>query len=68
MKDGEYACYAGMWFDEINKYAYLEPLATVPEHRRKGLTTVALTEGIKKRRRSDFHRFILITSKNQVCY
>ena len=28
---------AGMWFDEQNKYAYLEPLATVPEHRRKGL-------------------------------
>ena|SRR5690554_6196687 len=40
--NGEYACYAGMWFNSQNKYAYLEPLATVPEHRRKGLATSAL--------------------------
>jgi GNAT superfamily N-acetyltransferase len=46
--NGKYACFAGMWFDEVNKYAYLEPLATVPEHRRKGLATVALAEGIRK--------------------
>lgn len=46
--NGDYACYAGMWFDEMNKYAYLEPLATVPEHRGKGLATIALTEGMKK--------------------
>lgn len=46
--DCEYACYAGMWFDKQNKYAYLEPLATVPEHRRKGLATIALTEAMKK--------------------
>jgi GNAT superfamily N-acetyltransferase len=46
--DGEYACYAGMWFDSQNRYAYLEPLATVPEHRRKGLATAALTEAMKK--------------------
>ena len=37
-----------MWFDEQNKYAYLEPLATVPEHRRKGLATIALTEAMRK--------------------
>jgi GNAT superfamily N-acetyltransferase len=46
--DGEYACYAGMWFDSQNHYAYLEPLATVPEHRRKGLAKIALTEAMKK--------------------
>lgn len=46
--NGDYACYAGMWFDNQNKYAYLEPLATVPEHRRKGLATIALTEAMKK--------------------
>lgn len=45
---GEYACYAGMWFDEVNQYAYLEPLATVPEYRGLGLGTLALTEGMKK--------------------
>ncbi len=46
--NGDYACYLGMWFDDQNKYAYTEPLATVPEHRRKGLATIALTEAMKK--------------------
>jgi hypothetical protein len=46
--NGEYACFAGMHIDQKNKYAYLEPLATVPEYRRKGLATIALVEGMKK--------------------
>ncbi len=46
--NGDYACFAEMWFDEKNKYAYLKPLATVPEYRRMGLATIALTEGMKK--------------------
>jgi hypothetical protein len=46
--NGEYVCYAGMWFDKQNGYAYLEPLATVPKYRRMGLATVALVEGMKK--------------------
>lgn len=37
-----------MWIDEKNKYAYLEPLATVPEYRKLGLATIALTEAMKK--------------------
>lgn len=45
---GEYACFAGMWLDEKNHYAYLEPLATVPEYRRLGLASIALTEAMKK--------------------
>ena len=46
--NGEYACFAGMWFDKKNNYAYLEPLATVPKYRGMGLATVALIEGMKK--------------------
>ena len=46
--DGEYACALGMWFDKTNKYAYLEPLATIPKYRRMGLATVCLTEAMKK--------------------
>ena len=46
--NGEYACALGMWYDERNKYAYLEPLATVPIYRRMGLATVVLTEAMKK--------------------
>ena len=46
--DGKYVSFAGMWIDEQNKYAYLEPLATVPEYRRLGLATIALVEGMIK--------------------
>ncbi len=48
--DGEYSCALGMWYDEHNRYAYLEPLATVPKYRRMGLATAALSEAMKKRK------------------
>lgn len=41
---GEYVCYAGMWWVPENKLAYLEPLCTVPEYRRRGLAAAALSE------------------------
>lgn len=46
--DGNYSTYAGMWIDQKNKYAYLEPLATIPTERKKGLGQIALIEGMKK--------------------
>ena len=42
--DGEYVCFAGMWWVPENKLAYMEPLCTVPEHRHKGLASAALSE------------------------
>ena len=41
---GEYVCFAGMWWVPENRLAYMEPLCTVPEHRRKGLAAAALSE------------------------
>ncbi len=35
-KDGIYAAHCGVWYDG-GETAYIEPLATVPEHRKKGL-------------------------------
>lgn len=46
--DGGYACFAGMWVDERNGCAYLEPLATRPKYRRLGLAAAALTEAMRK--------------------
>ena len=43
-EEGDYACFAGMWWVEKNRLAYLEPLCTVPEHRHKGLAAAALAE------------------------
>lgn len=45
---GEYACYAGMWWVPENRLAYMEPLCTVPEHRRKGLAAAALSEHCRR--------------------
>ncbi len=43
-ENGEYACFSGMWWIPQNKLAYMEPLCTSPEHRRKGLAAAALTK------------------------
>ncbi len=46
--NGDYACFAGMWMDGVNDFAYLEPLATDPRYRGLGLATVAVTELMKR--------------------
>lgn len=43
-EQGEYVCYAGMWWTPENGLAYLEPLCTVPACRGKGLAAAALSE------------------------
>lgn len=43
-EQGEYACFAGMWWIPQNKLAYLEPLCTIPEYRNRGLAAAALSE------------------------
>lgn len=40
----EYVCYSGMWWVPKNRLAYMEPLCTVPEHRKKGLASAALSK------------------------
>jgi len=46
--DNCYACFCGMWLDGFNDFAYLEPLATVPEYRKKGLARAALMESMRR--------------------
>ncbi len=46
--NGDYACYAGMWFVAENNLAYLEPLCTMPEYRKMGLASAALSELSKR--------------------
>lgn len=43
-ESGEYACFSGMWWVPENKLAYMEPLCTAPEHRRRGLAAAALSK------------------------
>lgn len=46
--NGDYACFAGMWFVAENNLAYLEPLCTVPEYRKMGLASASLSELSKR--------------------
>ena len=45
---GDYASYCGMWIDEPNRYCYVEPVATDPDYRRRGLGTATVMEGVRK--------------------
>ena len=47
---GEYACYSGMWWVAENRLAYMEPLCTIPEYRRRGLAEAALSEHVRRLR------------------
>jgi predicted N-acetyltransferase YhbS len=46
--DGRGAAYCGMWHLPGTNYAIVEPVATAPEHRRKGLARAAIHEGIRR--------------------
>lgn len=47
-ENGDYCCYGSIWLDEIHKFAYLEPLSTVPKYRRKGLAKALIYEAINR--------------------
>jgi predicted acetyltransferase len=36
------------WFDDLTRSAYVEPVATVPAHRRRGLGRALVTEGLQR--------------------
>jgi len=46
--DGNYAAYCGMWYEPVNRFAYVEPVCTDPAFRRLGLARAATVEGIRR--------------------
>jgi len=46
--NGDYASYCGMWYDGVNRFGYVEPVATDPDYRRRGLGTAVVLEGIRR--------------------
>ena len=42
--DGAVAAFATIWFDDVTRSAYFEPVGTVPSHQRRGLGKAILTE------------------------
>jgi predicted N-acetyltransferase YhbS len=46
--DGSIAALVGMIYDEINRYGLFEPVATHPNHLRKGLASALMFEGLHR--------------------
>jgi GNAT superfamily N-acetyltransferase len=46
--DGNFASFCGMWYDAANRISYVEPVATDPDYRRRGLGKAAVLEGIRR--------------------
>jgi mycothiol synthase len=49
--DGAVAAFCTMWFDDVTRSAYFEPVATVPAHQRQGLGKALMTEGLHRLQR-----------------
>ncbi len=45
---GEIASFCTFWYDDFTRSAYIEPVATVPQHQRLGLARACITEGLRR--------------------
>jgi mycothiol synthase len=45
---GEIASICTLWYDDVTRSAGIEPVATVPEHLRRGLARATITEGLRR--------------------
>jgi predicted N-acetyltransferase YhbS len=46
--DGSIASFCTIWFDDVTRTAYIEPVATVPALRKKGLGKAVIMEGLQR--------------------
>lgn len=46
--NGDYAAYAGTWYDRSTDYAYVEPVCTDPLYRKMGCARAALYAGLRR--------------------
>jgi GNAT superfamily N-acetyltransferase len=46
--DGNLASYCGIWYVPARRVAYVEPVATDPDYRRRGLGKVAVLEAVRR--------------------
>lgn len=61
--NGDYVAHCGMWYEEGEKTAYIEPVCTVPEYRNKGLAKIAIYESMKRCSKLGAKRAIVISNQ-----
>jgi N-acetylglutamate synthase-like GNAT family acetyltransferase len=60
---GEHVAFCGLWYDKKIDFALVEPLATDPDYRRRGLAMAAMYEGIKRVHQAGAKRVMVGTNK-----
>ncbi|MEA3439566.1 MAG: GNAT family N-acetyltransferase [Chloroflexota bacterium] len=48
---GEYGAFSTIWYDDVTRTAYFEPVGTAPEHQRLGLGKAVMCEGLRRLKR-----------------
>lgn len=48
LPDGTIAAFCTLWYDDVTRSGYFEPVATVPEHLRRGLGKAVMTEAMRR--------------------
>lgn len=48
---GAIAAFCTIWFDDVTRSAYFEPVATIPAHQKRGLGKALMTEGLRRLQR-----------------
>lgn len=48
--DGELAAITTLWYDDVTRTGYFEPVGTSPEHQRRGLGKAIMCEGLRRLR------------------
>jgi predicted N-acetyltransferase YhbS len=46
--NGAFVSYAGMWYEKANCFGYVEPVATDPDYRRRGMGRAAVLDSIRR--------------------
>jgi mycothiol synthase len=47
-EDGAVVAFCTVWYDDVTRSGYYEPVGTMPEHQRRGLCTALLHEGMRR--------------------
>jgi len=48
---GEFAAFCTLWYDDVTRTGYFEPVGTAPEHQRRGLAKAVMYEAMRRLKR-----------------